>query len=74
MAGNSTAGTSVWPDGADFALRDAIRTERIAERSTDVFLGSGDGGFAHLAEAGSTTPVVANPRQLSGRLRMVRTT
>ena len=62
------------PDGADLALRDAIRTERIPERFTDVFLGSGDGGFAddlaYLAESGSTTHVVARPRQLSSHLRM----
>ncbi|MGW5322542.1 hypothetical protein [Rhodococcus pyridinivorans] len=62
------------PDGADLALREAIRTERIAERFSDVFLGSGDGGFAgdlaYLAEAGSTTHVVTRPGQLSRRLRM----
>lgn len=62
------------PNGADLALREAIRTERIPERFTDVFLGSGDGGFAadlaFLAEQGVTTHVVARPGGLSGRLRM----
>lgn len=62
------------PNGADRVLREAIRTERIAERFTDVFLGSGDGGFAgdlaFLAERGATTHVVARRGHLSGRLRM----
>lgn len=63
------------PDGADHALREAIRTERIAERFTDVYLGSGDGGFmddlAFLAGCGSvTTHVVAHREHLSRRLRL----
>lgn len=62
------------PDGADRSLREAMHTERIPERFTDIYLGSGDGGFAddlaYLAEAGSTTNVVARTGHMSGRLRL----
>lgn len=62
------------PDGADRALREAMHTERIPERFTDIYLGSGDGGFAedlaYLADAGSTTNVVARTGHMSGRLRL----
>ena len=62
------------PDGADRSLREAMHTERIAERFTDIYLGSGDGGFAedlaYLADAGSTTNAVARTGHMSGRLRL----
>lgn len=82
---NALAAGLAWPgarllpprsgrDGADAALREAIRTERIAERFAVAYLGSGDGGFAadlaFLAAAGVTTHVVGRRHHISGRLRL----
>lgn len=82
---NAVAAGSAWPgarllatrsglNGADIALREAIRTERIAERFDFVYLASGDGGFsadlAFLARGGARTHVVARKRTLSAALRL----
>lgn len=61
-------------DGADRALREAMRTENIPGRYNTMYLGSGDGGFSadlvFLASQGVTTHVVARPGSLSAELRI----
>ena len=62
------------PDGADQALLDVLRYERVAERFTGVVVGSGDGIFAEavarLGAAGVTVSVVSHRRSLSKRLAL----
>lgn len=61
-------------DGADLALLDVLRTERLAERFDEVVLVSGDGIFAkpvaELEEAGVAVTVSAWSFGLSTRLRL----
>jgi hypothetical protein len=73
-----------WPDarrlvrsgdnGADEALLDVLRYERVDERFDAVVVGSGDGIFtdaiARLGGLGITVTVVHGRGALSGRLRM----
>jgi hypothetical protein len=60
------------PDGADSALSEAARADRIDLRFERVVIGSGDGYFADLAlwlaDHGVRVFVVARPRSLSWRL------
>jgi hypothetical protein len=60
------------PDGADSALSEAARADRIDLRFERVVIGSGDGYFADLArwlaEHGAQVTVVARARGLSWRL------
>lgn len=62
------------PNGADRALRHAMRTESFGERFAAAYLGSGDGGFAedlaYLASCGMATHVISRSNQLSRRLRL----
>lgn len=62
------------PDGADLALLDVVRHERVAERYTRITLASGDGCFApavaRLIEAHVTVTVVSRPCALSKHLRL----
>lgn len=82
---NAIAAGTAWPgarllapksglNGADIALRAAIRTERIAERFDLVCLASGDGGFgddlAFLAMGGAEIHVFARKHSLSAALRL----
>ena len=65
------------PDGADLALLEAIREERVAERFSKVVIASGDGIFApvaaDLAAAGVEVVVVSRPASLSRRLELAAT-
>jgi hypothetical protein len=57
------------PDGADLALLDVLRHENVAQRFTDVAIGSGDHlfaeGAAQLAAQGVWVTVVSRRRSLS---------
>ncbi|WP_051198547.1 NYN domain-containing protein [Gordonia shandongensis] len=77
-AGNAWRGARLLPprsgaDGADRAIREAIRTEGIDARFATAYLASGDGGFAPelalLAAHGMTTHVVSRPESISRKLR-----
>ncbi len=61
-------------DGADDALIDIVRLERLARRCDSVLLFSGDGKFSHslatLAAAGVRTTVVARRGSLSRALQL----
>jgi len=60
--------------GADLALVDVLRSERIAERFDEVLIVSGDGVFsdvsAALARSGVYVTVVAREDSLSARLKL----
>lgn len=62
------------PDGADQALLDVLAYEGIADRFTQVVIGSGDGIFAEaaarLGAAGVMVSVVSHRRSLSKRLAL----
>jgi hypothetical protein len=74
----------VWPgarrlvrsglNGADLALLDVLARERVAERFSTVFVGSGDGLFADavasLGAIGVDVTVVSRPEALSRRLEL----
>lgn len=62
------------PDGADQALLDVLTYEGVADRFTEVVIGSGDGIFAdaaaQLGAAGVIVSVVSHRRSLSKRLAL----
>jgi len=62
------------PDGAELALLEVLRDENIAERFTDVVIGSGDHLFAseaaHLAARGVRVTVVSRQHSLSAQLAL----
>lgn len=62
-------------DGADLALLDILKNEDIANRFSEVVVGSGDGIFAEivarLAANGVRGHVVSRREALAHRLRMV---
>lgn len=62
------------PDGADLALIEVMECERIPERFSRLYLGSGDGGFApsmaSLASRDVYVVAVARMRSQSRLLRM----
>lgn len=61
-------------NGADLALIEVLREERIADRFTEVVIVSGDGAFAEVAawlgSSGVSVTVVARAGTLSSRLRL----
>ncbi|MEU0521521.1 hypothetical protein [Streptosporangium sp. NPDC006007] len=61
------------PDGADHALIEVIRLDRLADRFERVVIGSGDGTFTEfagrLAGVGVQVVVVSRPGALNHRLR-----
>lgn len=61
-------------NGADLILQEVLDTERLEDRFSTVYVGSGDGGFAAsisaLAGRGGGVVVVARPASLSKRLRL----
>ena len=65
------------PDGADLALLDVIKHERVADRFVTVIIASGDGIFtdaaAWLGRQGVMTIVVAAPESTANRLRLAAT-
>ncbi len=62
------------PDGADHAIREAIRSEDFPSRFATAFLASGDGGFASdlawLGAHGVTTTAVATKHSMSPALAL----
>lgn len=62
------------PDGADIELLNVIYGEHVAERFTDVLIGSGDGIFAdaaaYLAGHGCQVTVVSRRGHLKAALRL----
>lgn len=61
-------------DGADLALADVLREERLAERFNTISIGSGDGIFAQvcswLSRSSVMTIAVSNSQSLAMRLRL----
>lgn len=66
------------PDGADLALIEVIERERVAERFSDVIVGSGDGIFApavaRLVADGVAVTVASLEGSLSRRLELAAPT